>query len=316
MATPHRMGAALTYARRYALFTLVGIAGEDDIDAPDLNAPTANRGVRAEPADAGEEWAAERRANPVFSSAVSARSEHQRARHKNRRTPLRRRRWTRKSRPLCAISLRPNSRALARPRKPQPGRIGCSVPRARWSQLMPNRSKRHSNRSWHGIRTVPTRSPSDAVTVISCKRRSARSQRRAESIDKSELSHPEPRRIRDREHVRFVTKQPCLICGRTPSIRIICALRSTGRLAERLATNSPCRSAADIIAKSIAVATRRHGGRRLALIRPPPPARCGSKRIRSRPDRSGSIEDARAEAAASLASTGADADPRSPPASE
>jgi hypothetical protein len=36
MAAPHRMGAALTYARRYALFTLVGIAGEDDLDAPDL----------------------------------------------------------------------------------------------------------------------------------------------------------------------------------------------------------------------------------------------------------------------------------------
>jgi len=33
---PQRMGAALTYARRYSLFTLVGIAGEDDLDAPDL----------------------------------------------------------------------------------------------------------------------------------------------------------------------------------------------------------------------------------------------------------------------------------------
>jgi hypothetical protein len=32
---PHRMGAALTYARRYALFALVEIAGEDDLDAPD-----------------------------------------------------------------------------------------------------------------------------------------------------------------------------------------------------------------------------------------------------------------------------------------
>jgi ERF superfamily len=41
-ANPQRMGAALTYARRYALFTLVGIAGEDDIDAPDLCAgPTS-----------------------------------------------------------------------------------------------------------------------------------------------------------------------------------------------------------------------------------------------------------------------------------
>src|ERR1700689_773945 len=39
-ATPHRMGAALTYARRYALSTLVGIAGEDDLDAPDLTTPT------------------------------------------------------------------------------------------------------------------------------------------------------------------------------------------------------------------------------------------------------------------------------------
>src|SRR4030088_1040249 len=36
-AVPHRMGAALTYARRYALFTLVGIAGEDDLDAPALS---------------------------------------------------------------------------------------------------------------------------------------------------------------------------------------------------------------------------------------------------------------------------------------
>ena len=35
-SAPRRMGAALTYARRYALFTLVGIAGEDDLDAPDL----------------------------------------------------------------------------------------------------------------------------------------------------------------------------------------------------------------------------------------------------------------------------------------
>jgi hypothetical protein len=38
-ATPHRMGAALTYARRYALFALVGIAGEDDLDAPDITEP-------------------------------------------------------------------------------------------------------------------------------------------------------------------------------------------------------------------------------------------------------------------------------------
>jgi ERF superfamily len=41
IASPHRMGGALTYARRYALFTLVGIAGEDDLDAPDLCTPAS-----------------------------------------------------------------------------------------------------------------------------------------------------------------------------------------------------------------------------------------------------------------------------------
>jgi hypothetical protein len=41
---PRRMGAALTYARRYSLFTLVGIAGEDDLDAPDLTDPAPETG--------------------------------------------------------------------------------------------------------------------------------------------------------------------------------------------------------------------------------------------------------------------------------
>ena len=49
-AAPHRMGAALTYARRYCLFSLVGIAGEDDIDAPDLPALIPNQGESARPA--------------------------------------------------------------------------------------------------------------------------------------------------------------------------------------------------------------------------------------------------------------------------
>ena len=52
-ATPHRMGAALTYARRYALFTLVGIAGEDDLDAPDLVTPTQKPQSAPRPAATG-----------------------------------------------------------------------------------------------------------------------------------------------------------------------------------------------------------------------------------------------------------------------
>jgi hypothetical protein len=49
VSSPQRMGAALTYARRYGLFTIVGIAGEDDLDAPDLHdgpsGPTGGRTV-------------------------------------------------------------------------------------------------------------------------------------------------------------------------------------------------------------------------------------------------------------------------------
>jgi ERF superfamily len=58
-ANPQRMGAALTYARRYALFTLVGIAGEDDLDAPDLCPPPPVT------AAGGTGSAAERNADPA-----------------------------------------------------------------------------------------------------------------------------------------------------------------------------------------------------------------------------------------------------------
>jgi hypothetical protein len=40
---------------------------------------------------------------------------------------------------------------------------------------------------------------------------------RSKVIDKSVLTLPEPRRIRDRDHVKFVAQRPCLICGRRPS---------------------------------------------------------------------------------------------------
>src|SRR5216684_5390113 len=51
-SAPRRMGAALTYARRYALFTMVGIAGEDDLDAPDLinDRPQGDKAVDSGPA--------------------------------------------------------------------------------------------------------------------------------------------------------------------------------------------------------------------------------------------------------------------------
>src|SRR5207249_6089695 len=35
-------------------------------------------------------------------------------------------------------------------------------------------------------------------------------------IDKSLLALPESKRLRDKQHLRFVAKQPCLVCGREP----------------------------------------------------------------------------------------------------
>ena len=87
-ATPHRMGAALTYARRYALFTLVGIAGEDDIDAPDLNAPTptAASGLN-QPAPTKNESlnGGQPQSSP---QQIRSRSQCRRARHKSGPAPL------------------------------------------------------------------------------------------------------------------------------------------------------------------------------------------------------------------------------------
>src|SRR5436305_4777667 len=65
MASPQRMGAALTYARRYALFTLVGIAGEDDLDAPDLCVPPAAAGSGSRAGAAGTAATATDRREPA-----------------------------------------------------------------------------------------------------------------------------------------------------------------------------------------------------------------------------------------------------------
>jgi hypothetical protein len=36
-------------------------------------------------------------------------------------------------------------------------------------------------------------------------------------IDKSQLAIAEPKRLRDKAHLKFVASQPCLVCGRQPS---------------------------------------------------------------------------------------------------
>jgi ERF superfamily len=67
IASAQRMGAALTYARRYALFTLVGIAGEDDRDASDLGADTTSAVELACPSDR-KQWNGQPAAAPRSSA--------------------------------------------------------------------------------------------------------------------------------------------------------------------------------------------------------------------------------------------------------
>jgi hypothetical protein len=47
--------------------------------------------------------------------------------------------------------------------------------------------------------------------------RRSKKQSRASTVDKSILALPASRRIRDRDHVKSVAKQPCLVCGRRPA---------------------------------------------------------------------------------------------------
>ena len=130
MAAPQRMGAALTYARRYALFTLVGIAGEDDIDAPDLDTPTNSAASRPKQATPNKNARLNGEPRPTslqkFPQAIgSATCTKRPARLAAPARP-------RSLRLFSAIGLRTNSRTLARPSKPRLGRIACSPRRTPW----------------------------------------------------------------------------------------------------------------------------------------------------------------------------------------
>ena len=78
--------------------------------------------------------------------------------------------------------------------------------------------------SEHGSEAAPAVEPVEPGTETDAPE--PKRKPRGKSVDKSVLSHPEPRRIRDRDHVRFVAQQACLICGRKPSDRPSPALRA------------------------------------------------------------------------------------------
>ena len=214
--TPHRMGAALTYARRYALFTLVGIAGEDDIDAPDLKAPMVGGSGAEIPAPdnqgrlngghpaqrisgARRVKTASKPPKPILGPEASAAlrdrlmTELEAVGSSDDATSWARRILSGKNSLIAADAQQVEDAFRVKLASfGTTADIGDAALSPVLSALQPSSS-------------VERRSPELAGTPIS------------PGIDKSELEHPEPRRFRDKNHVKFVAKQPCLICGRSPS---------------------------------------------------------------------------------------------------
>jgi hypothetical protein len=217
-SAPHRMGAALTYARRYALFTLVGIAGEDDLDAPDLIGPSQQTSGRNRRRSQGND----RLEGQAASLAA--------------RTPL--------ARPQKPVVSNIKARVLAAVRFDEiaSGRlrdlmlgelneIDSEDEATTWAhRRLTEKNKLNESDAKHVEAAFRTKllsfvvhhsdgmleqksSPHASGTKDGRKKKSKTA---ATSVDKSVLMHPEPRRIRDRDHVRFVARQTCLVCGRQP----------------------------------------------------------------------------------------------------
>jgi hypothetical protein len=215
-AAPHRLGAALTYARRYALFTLVGIAGEDDLDAPDLlpaDGPSASgdgflrtdehagrldgpsslkrAALPSQAADRILPQSSERQAHPKRPRPATL-SPH--ASDNLRRQLVAELAHLKSSEAIASWALR------ALPLKNQLSTAGAQAVEgafsARLSQLGQFEPAAWENQDLNGRSHQPSQGDSNeqTVTVIS-----------------------KPVRERDREHLKFVTSQPCLVCGRTPS---------------------------------------------------------------------------------------------------
>jgi ERF superfamily len=215
-ATPHRMGAALTYARRYALFTLVGIAGEDDLDAPDLIGPS-------QPAS-GHNRRLTRGNGRLDAQAASLAA----------RTPIARPQKpavdnNTKARVLAAVCL--DEIASARLRDLMLGQlneIGSEDAATKWAhRRLSEKNKLNATDAKHIEEAFRAKLLSFAIHQSEAGRArksdtqtpdgpGRKRKQQAPSVEKSVLTHPEPRRIRDREHVRFVAQQTCLVCGRQP----------------------------------------------------------------------------------------------------
>jgi hypothetical protein len=203
-AAPHRMGAALTYARRYALFTLVGIAGEDDLDAPDLRSPAAPTSRTEEPVanKKGRFDGGQAQFPHQLSIAGSAKAAS--------RSPM----------PV----LEPEASAALRDQLiAELKELNSAEEAADWAHrvlgsknsLVAADANQVELAFQLKLSIVTTHQPNVSAPKVQTSRR--RGRRRATAVNKTLLALPVPRRIRDRAHVKSVVKQPCLICGRRPA---------------------------------------------------------------------------------------------------
>ena len=216
MASPKRMGAALTYARRYALFTLAGIAGDDDLDAPDLNAsepletPTKKVLLNGQTRPAGrrtrigQNSSAARDAGQAFNSANPALRQQLSAVLRDQLLNQ-----------LDEVNSLESAAIWARRTLPAKNKLSAADARQVEHAFRARLAKLNDCADESAAPIPPP--ISTLKPPPSHQSHPLKSNTVADSIDKSELSHPEPRRLRDHEHVRFVAKQPCLICGRNPS---------------------------------------------------------------------------------------------------
>jgi ERF superfamily len=204
-AAPHRMGAALTYARRYGLFTLVGIAGEDDLDAPDFTEP---------PTEAGNKVSSK----TVGNGGRQARSDHRagRASANNSGSPSRHAELS----AVLSASLRADLlRELEGLSSADDAALWAQRRLAAKNALSAADAERVEQEFDAKLVTFPTETADQpSVPGNAQQRHRVRPRRRQfHRVDKTLLALPAPRRIRDREHVKSVPKQPCLVCGRRPA---------------------------------------------------------------------------------------------------
>jgi ERF superfamily len=220
MANPQRMGAALTYARRYALFTLVGIAGEDDFDAPDLCAAPPTTAART-----GTGSVIERDTNPMVRSGelrFPPRSDgngRTRAAGRAASTPVLSRDESADLRDrllgeIAGLQSQESAANWAQGALAAKNHLTASdaklleaVFEKKLSELLPSESAEVGN-------VDPSESFSAGGQEIGKMDQPGADQ---VGIDKSVLTVAAPRRYRNRDHLRFVMRQPCLLCGRKPS---------------------------------------------------------------------------------------------------